>query len=274
MRHNYLYYTAVILFGIAVLLQSNASGPASNGNRATGAPGDGTACTTCHTGGSFGSVSIDLQTNDDQGNEVTEYIAGGDYDMTITVDHSAGNPSGFGFQMLCLQDSDNSNVPGWSNPSSNAQLSFSAGRNYVEHDGASSTNQFMVEWTAPSAGKGDLTFYLGANAVNLNGANSSDNAALSSVTIAEISGDTNDSIPAGINEEIISQLGLYPNPARNFVQLRGFDEGDLYSIFSATGSLEHQGIYRHGSINIQELPSGYYFIKKEESIRMLPLLKL
>ena len=81
------------------------------------------------------------------------------------MSNSAGTPDGYGFSMICLDANDN-NYNGWANASSNAQLSTSAGRNYVEHDGISSSNEFTVDWTAPSASTGDVTFYVGANAVN------------------------------------------------------------------------------------------------------------
>lgn len=274
MRHNYLLLFTIVLTGAGLLFQSNASGPASNGNRATGAPGDGTACTTCHTGGAFGTISIDLSIKDTGGTEVTEYMPGATYDLTVTVNESMGSPSGYGFSMIGLFDSDDSNVGGWSNESSNAQLSTSAGRNYVEHDGASATNEFSVDWTAPSEGSGSVSFYIGANAVNLNGGNTEDNAALTSVSIAEMAGDTNDSIPAGISEDIVSQLGLFPNPAIGSVQLRGFDRGDAYSIWSANGELVSQDIIENTQIDVQDLPSGYYFIRKEATSAVLPFVKL
>ena len=64
MRNNYLLISALAITTAGLLLTSNSSGPASNGNRATGAPGDATMCTSCHTGGSFGTVDIDLNVLD------------------------------------------------------------------------------------------------------------------------------------------------------------------------------------------------------------------
>ena len=76
MKKIYLSLITCGVLGI-VLLNSNAGGPASNGNRATGAPGDGSStCVTCHnSGGAFGNVTIDMSMKDANGNVKTEYIA-------------------------------------------------------------------------------------------------------------------------------------------------------------------------------------------------------
>ena len=178
------------LLGCAVigitLLTSNASGPASNGNRATGAPGDGSnTCVSCHNGnGNFGNVSIDLSMTDQNGNLKSEYVPDSVYEIKVTVNNSMGSPAGYGFQMICL-DSDDDNYDGWDNPSSNAQLSTSASRDYVEHDGISSSNEFTVDWTAPSEGSGEITFYVGANAVNGTGGTDMDRAAIDNFSFDE-----------------------------------------------------------------------------------------
>ena len=97
----------------------------------------------------LGNVSIDFEMTNASGAVVDAYKPDSVYSVKISVNNSMGTPAGYGFQMICLDDANDDNISGWSNPSSNAQLSTSAGRNYVEHDGISSTNVFAVDWTAP-----------------------------------------------------------------------------------------------------------------------------
>ena len=64
--------------------------------------------------------------------------------ITITGD---GNESGYGTQMTALDASSNP-ITGFSAPSSNAQIAtLSSGREYLEHDGISSTGEIQLHPT-------------------------------------------------------------------------------------------------------------------------------
>lgn len=271
----YGLWMAMIAIGSAVLFQSYSGGPAAGNARATGAPGDGpNTCVTCHnSGGSFGSVSIDLLIEDMNGNAVSTYMADSIYSMTITVNHSSGNPAGFGFQMICLEDDNDSNVPGWSNPSSNAQLSSSGGRNYVEQDGTSASNVFTVDWTAPEVGTGDLTFYLGGNAVNGANGNNGDRAALASVSISETLVDTMDSATSVGSVVAQSTWRVYPNPADERIILDGLESGSRVSIYDVHGSLVRTEMFLQSKeISVQDLEPGLYLIQAENQNAVQRLL--
>lgn len=269
-------WMALAVIGSAILFQSYSGGPAAGNARATGAPGDGpNTCVTCHnSGGSFGTVSIDLEIEDMNGNAVSTYMADSMYSMTITVNHSMGNPAGFGFQMICLEDDSDSNVPGWSNPSSNAQLSTSGGRNYVEQDGISTSNVFTVDWTAPEAGTGDLTFYLGANAVNGANGNNGDRAALSSVSISETLVDTMDTTTTNVAHlPGRPSWRVYPNPAHGQILFDGLESGSQVSIYDVQGALVRtEWFTAFKEMDVRDLEPGLYLIRSENRSEVQRLL--
>lgn len=267
MKHNYLLPIGILVLAGGILFQSNSSGPANNGNRATGAPGDGgTTCVTCHSGGSFGTVNIGLTINTDSGNAVTEYMPGATYSLAVDVSATSGTPSGYGFQMIALQDAGNTPTNSFQNAGSGVQLSTTASRQYAEHTSASGTGSFTVDWVAPASGAGDVTFYIGANAVNGNGINGGDNATLFDLTIAEMGGDTTDTTgngdPNGLFDATAApRLSVFPNPAVDVLQVNGLQEDDLTgSVYSLNGQLVKQTEMSNGTIDVADLESGVYVL--------------
>ena len=268
-------YISLLSCGVLglVLLNSNAGGPANSGNRATGAPGDGSSsCVTCHNNsGVFGDVTIDLSFVDANGNTKTEYIPDSAYDLTITVNNEMGTPAGYGFQMICL-DSALDNYDGWSNPSSNAQLTTSAGRNYVEHDGMSTTNEFTVEWTAPAEGTQYVTFYVGANAVNGVSGNSGDKAGLNEFTFSEAEGDGGGD-PNSVDELDVNHFMVYPNPTSGLINVDAKNTTS-FLIYNSQGQvieLNHAG---GNQIDLSNQPTGFYIIENSESGQSQKVFKL
>ena len=172
MKLRIIYTLFVLLFG-SFLFLNNSGGratTASEGN--TGAPNDNgnnnRTCQNCHNNGSF-AVTPTIEITDANGIAVTtDYIPGETYNVRMTVT-STDMPAGFGFQIVALNAAsgvDGDPVNTWNIPtgSTNTQIATIAnGRQYAEHNSASSTNEFLLEWTAP-AGGGDVTFYYAGNA--------------------------------------------------------------------------------------------------------------
>jgi len=277
MKTHLLTLSSLFVVGAFVLLQSNASGPAASGNRATGAPGDGAnSCVTCHNSGtSFGTVSISLDIQDGSGSTVTEYMPDSTYSLTVTVDASSGTPSGYGYSMICLDDANDDNYDGWSNASSGTGVTTSASRTYVEHTSTSSSNTFTVDWTAPSEGTGDMTFYIGANAVDATGNNQNDNAAIDNFSITEMIADTTDSIPTGIDlAQLDMKLSVYPNPMTNIVNIQGSVPGSKAQIYSINGNLVQELTLSNSSfVDVSEFETGVYFLRTAEN-QVIRLVKL
>lgn len=171
MRNRIILATVILC---AILSVRYSSGPASVvGQGYTGAPGEtGTLCGTCHSDGSYGVPIALLEIVDGMGSNVTSYVGGETYQISLTALPGVGTPAGHGFQLTVL-DAANADVADFSNPSSNAKISIAfavaGGRTYAEHTSASVSNIFTFDWTAPSVGTGSLTFYYNVNLVNATG---------------------------------------------------------------------------------------------------------
>lgn len=187
--------TLLTIFGLAFLafvFSSNSGGRASSGGSGnTGAPGEGT-CASCHSGGSFGA-SLTIQVfNAGTTTPVTNYMPGTTYDLKVTVSNSSGAPAGYGFQMVALKNSTNTNTGTWTTPGSNTKIGTAGSRSYVEHGVGgtySASNIFTTKWVAPASGTGSVTFYSAGNVVNGNGGTSGDSPTSSvSLTLSEFVG--------------------------------------------------------------------------------------
>ena len=207
MKLKFIYiFFGLAIFGLATM--SNSSGrAAASGVGATTAPGDGTVCTTCHAGGNFGA-SVDVKLKDlASGEEVTEYVPGVTYAVEVSIGTSVA-PAGYGFQVIALQDSDNSSISTWANNvTANTQLTDASGRQYFEQSGIASDNILEAEWTAPAAGTGSVTFYAAGNAVNGTGSTAGDQAVTNEITFTENTTSTS----AGLAKLGI-RLNTFPNP--------------------------------------------------------------
>jgi len=184
---NFSVVTLCLLASIGFFMISSSGGRAGAANSGnTGAPGEpsGQKCGSCHIGGGFSPISESLLiTNPGSSDPIDAYVPGQTYEVTLTV-NASGSPAGYGFQMTSL-DVSNTEAGSWSSPATNVQIetaSLVGGRTYVEHKGVGSSNVFRVNWTAPAAGAGLVSFYHAANGVNGNGATSGDNGSLGAVT--------------------------------------------------------------------------------------------
>ena len=134
------------------------------------------------------------------------------YTVKVTISPTMGDPNGFGFQILCLNapvNVDGPEISTWANPSTNAKIStaLNTSRTYVEHNGPSSTNEFTVEWTAPAAGAGEVTFYSCGNGVNMDGNTTGDAAACNTLTLTE-----GEVLNTGNPDVVKLHTTVFPNP--------------------------------------------------------------
>lgn len=185
--------TIFTLACIYITFNSSSGGRASvlNDDR-TGAPGANGNCGSCHTGGSYGTVSLSIQMFQlGTTNAVTSYTAGTTYDMRVTVNKTQGTPGGYGFQLTCLTNTANTPITTtYTSLASNVKQKLVTvgtfnGRRYVEHNGVTNNNVFNFSWTAPTAGTGTVKFYASGNAVNYTGSDNGDNSGSTSLTITE-----------------------------------------------------------------------------------------
>jgi len=165
----------VISIATSVALMAMVPERASSGAPAshTGAPGEQTcAAMGCHDDNAVNSGSASL--NIDMG-IISKYTPNQTYPVKIKI--ADGTVTRFGFQIVALANSDSSNIgtfqitdPIRTQMAQNQLQLF--GRRYVTYtfdgtDAISTGNgEWIVNWTAPSANAGPITFYAAAVSAN------------------------------------------------------------------------------------------------------------
>ena len=172
----------LILLGSVIFVVSKPDNATANSvappSAKTGAPGEGT-CVTCHTGTS-GSGAAVMALYD-----FNPTYVGGQTD-TLVIGIGAPGATRWGFELTALKNSDNS-MAGTFAPTADSPTqtgnTTSGGRIYHGHrsngalvpldpsDGTEwgfPTGGWLVEWTPPPQGSGDVTFYLAAVAADGN----------------------------------------------------------------------------------------------------------
>lgn len=253
-----LVYTLFFASLCAIALLGNKNGRASDAKAGnTGAPGDealpnGTpiTCSGCHIASPI-TATMSVSVIDSSGNAVTQYVPGEKYTARVVITPTAGVPKGYGFQMIALKDDGNTDLDGFSDPGNQMVNNYKIatipnGRTYAEHDNISTPNTFNVVWTAPAAGTGNITFYAAGNAVNKNGLNSGDGAAVTTLKLTE-------SLNAATQNPDAGKIGLqlWPNPASSV----------LHATFRLPGSGNYHLAARDLSgrtiwETVQQLPAG------------------
>jgi hypothetical protein len=268
----------ILFLGVfsSLVLLGNKNGRASQAQRGnTGAPGDETqngqpkTCQACHNQGPI-QATLTITVLDSTNNAVTKYIPGKNYKARVTINATGPGLTGYGFQMIALRDSDNTDLDGFSdvNPNNYKIASLPNGRTYAEHNNISSTNTFDVTWTAPPSGTGSVTFYASGNGVNGTGGTGGDGAGVNSLKLTEFSSSAND-LPT-----TFSNWSASPNPAVDQLQLSGTQLGvgeHRFRAFDASGKVvwESAQMIQNESfvtnIPVADWNSGVYFVQIEQS---------
>lgn len=271
MRIQHFAAVAFILIGF-VLFQAHADGRATRGRDNTGAPGGQMGgggntinCTNCHSNANF-EVGLSLELLDAENNIVTEYVPNQEYTARVTIETLSGTPTGWGFQMVSLLESNDADVNGWIDDmhSDNVQLTTINGlnRRYAEHNGLSSSNEFSAQWIAPAASSGDVIFYIAGLGSNSNNGSGGDHAP---EPIQVSFPESTTTSTSDENNEL--NIQLYPNPAINQIQISGHLPSQV-SIFSNQGNEMRHQILSDGStdtysIDVTNLDAGIYFLRMD-----------
>ena len=242
-------YTLFFILLLAAVSMSNRGGRASSQNWGnTGAPGDQTlgngqprTCQNCHNSSAI-QVALDIAITDDQDSSIAMdgYVPGETYNVKVTINPEIGTPAGYGFQMLALNGEegvDAAEVSTWSDLGSNVKSAMAAftNRTYVEHNGMSTSNEFLMKWTAPADLTGPVTFYAAGNGVNDNRSTSGDGGAIGRLTIPS-------NITSSTNFISATSLKTFPNPVRDQLSVQTPIAG-LYDfrIYDLSGRMVYQG---------------------------------
>lgn len=277
MKIRLVYFLFFALLGAAVLM-GNKNGRASQANVGnTGAPGDETiggtsrTCMSCHNTGPI-TAALGISVLDSANNSVTQFVPGQVYTARVTITASGTNLQGYGFQMIALRNSNNTDLDGFSDIGTNNYkiVSISNGRTYAEHDNVSNANTFNVRWTAPVAGTGPVTFYAAGNGVNKNNNSSGDGADTEQLVLTEMT--TSAGAP-------VNTLGarVYPTMLTTNTITLDVPESGHYrvAVFDLSGHLmwENHTALPAGSAQLElpatEWPSGAYLLHVEQGGRRM-----
>ena len=281
MKWNIIYTLFFSLF-IGVTFWNYAAGPASSvGTGNTGAPGDEMlgpffrTCETCHGGNNI-TTNLEITVLNAVGDTIKEeYIPEEVYRVKVSHDVTAGDPNAYGFQIVSLFNANDTDVAAFSNPDDNTQIAIASSndRQYAEHDGPNNnTSFFEVDWTAPQAGSGSITFYSCGNAVNLDGTNSGDGADCTTLTLQE--GQTSSVVDKTLT---LNHFQLYPNPVETETTLQFSPENTgnyTLAITDVTGQTHWQSereIYTPAfreTLNLNQLSAGIYFLRIHQKQRV------
>lgn len=228
MKSKFLLFLLAICGG-TLLFWSNSGGAAASGNgNRTGSPGAGN-CASCHSGGSFNpATTIDI--TDAQGNSVTTVMADSVYDITVTVSATSGTPTGYGFQAIIIDASDDESTGTLRTAGTGVQfISISGTNNEVaEHTATSASGSFSFSWQAPTtAGGSSFEIYAYGNAVNGNSGTTGDAATGDNITLDFVAAQ-----PSSLENQLQDEVAvtLFPNPVVN--QLNVKMEAELEAAYS------------------------------------------
>lgn len=260
----------LLIASVILCLQAASGGRAANGGMdKTGAPNSfGTCGGYCHNStGLHPNTQFNILMKDANGQMVTTYVPGQTYTLECTVT-SDGSPAGYGMQAVIL-DSLNLNAGDLLNVStSETQLTtISNGREFLEHQGISSTGVFVTTWEAPSVGTGIVTVYGVGIAVDGSGSEQGDDFA--------------QAVPLLLSEEVTNSIAetaskshrytLYPNPSSGafFIKNNSAEKQCIIKVYNLIGQTiyqEHLTIEKeeHYKINLnQNLDLGLYWVEIE-----------
>jgi hypothetical protein len=174
-------YTYIAFFvSLSVILIVNTANSSGRPGSYSGSPGDnGLTCTSCHGGGPAQNLANAITTNIPS----SGYVPGNTYTLTLTNSHPTNIR--FGFQVTA-EDASNSKVGTFLAP--NTAVQVVNGGNAATHTssgnmGTNNARTWTVDWVAPPAGTGDVTFYAAFNSGN--GSNANNQVRTSNTTVSE-----------------------------------------------------------------------------------------
>ena len=276
MKKRILYFSLFSAFSVYVFTSSSNGPGAVQGQDRTGSPVSSGYCgnSGCHSAGAF-SPEIKIKLENSSSEEITEYIPGNTYTVKVKID-AEGSPAGYGFQSVAL-DSSHMNAGVFGTPGAGMRITNLDNRDYVEHSQRDTDGEFEIEWTAPDAGTGDITFYAAGNAVNGSGS-SGDGADTTVLQLPEAQ------VSGLFDQEMASfALEISPNPVQDWVRLQWENQEvspNQINILNATG----QKIFSKNVTNaqtatevlLQDQTAGIYFVQlvSDRGIQSKRLLKL
>ena len=233
----------------------------------TGSPGDGSSCVACHTSFSLnsGTGTSTITSNI----PAAGYVPGQTYTITGSITESGINK--FGFEMTAEKDADNSKVGAI--VITDATNTKAVGSSAVTHKTAGTagtgSKSWSFDWTAPSAGAGDVTIYGAFNASNSGSNSSSDRIYTASLSVSE-------DAPTGLVENNKSiNTTIFPNPVKSSFEISTNELINNVVVYDVDGKIMNNVIQNSDMFDATRLASGIYFveIKTEENLIIKKIVK-
>ena len=249
MDRNFIVFGGMVLS--VILLLSNATGVPQT---VTGAPGEsGFSCDACHSGGNFNTaVRVELIKD---GQQASFYQPGELYQLRVIVS-GENNVRSFGFQLVCLKASDNTDMGVWSNLGERVRTRTMLNRVYLQQSNHKTDGIFTAQWRAPQTDVGPVRFYYSGLGVNLNGNVSGDQHDMQSYLFPSSS---TSSVSDADMESVSAEI--FPNPAHEAFELK-FSGQFNYSIYDSGGILQLTGSAENRTqLDINHLCPGVYLVR-------------
>ena len=243
-------YLLVLLVPFTLVFFSWPSG--SPGGK-TGSPGDeGETCTNCHT--SFAVISETGWITTDIPAE--GYTPGETYVITATGTHAG--VVNFGFELTA--EDNIGKKRGTLAVTDETRTKFTNDDNAVTHtnNGIAPTddsNTWSMNWTAPDAELGEITFYAAFNAGNGADGKLGDQIYTSSLAVTQST--------VGLGDDLLAEsIRAYPNPATNYVNL-DVPEGAEIRMVNMVGQqiMNRENTNASERIDLSGLDKGFYFVQ-------------
>ncbi|TVQ43686.1 MAG: T9SS C-terminal target domain-containing protein [Saprospirales bacterium] len=268
MKVNYTKTSLTVIVLLSIFIMANSSAPPAG---RTGAPGEG-MCSACHGGNNPLGLDGDILINGvpDQVNP------GSTYELEVLLRNPNGLAQRGGFQLVVL-DENNENIGSFGNPSQGSRTRNFSGRTYFEHNPAQNFPaenlvSWTVEWTIPEDSEATkVNIYTSGLIADGNGGTSRDFYVRN-----ELSANV---VTTNVNDLSFESITLYPNPAADWINFKGYVENTLldYQIIDYSGKLHLSGQFLKGdNIDISSLPTASYFItlRNNEKIEVLKFQKI
>ncbi len=253
--------TFLTALGFLLLNSSNGAGASQNADR-TGSPVSNGDCNGCHSGGVVTpTVTVALF---DGLLPVSSYTPGKSYTLRISV--IGLGYLRYGFQTVALS-SGNVNAGTITAGSSGTRAVTLNSRIYGEHTSPSATGIFDLNWKAPAAGTGSVSFYTaGLGAANPVGDNG-DKANSYILTVSEAAG-------TDVEAHQTESLRFGPNPVHDVLHFYGNPCSNI-RVYNMQGLEMVHVEGQHNSVSLSKLPAGIYLLRavdgrgKEHSLRFI-----
>ena len=258
MKTPLLTLTLTLILALIFFPESSTSfGSGSPGGK-TNSPTDASNCTSCHSGTiNSGSGSIEISSNI----PASGYVPGETYVVEITQEHPSF--SKFGFEITAEGGIGVNPKVGGFGTTNNETQSISS-NTAVTHtasgtSGSASTGGFAKTWTinweAPPAGSGDITFYFTGLSANGNSQNTGDEVYANSRIVSE---------EVSLEVKDLNKKNILFNTETKIVELTKESTVEVYSL---SGKLILSSNNRYTSL--ANLSKGFYLLRSQEDSRII-----